>query len=168
MSVPTRAIRMYKAPELGCSKTRLARSVGDWAALKIYRWMGIMQLNVIPAEWEMEIRFSPVGHKSLMRGLLDSRTLMRPQGERLGNRMIRPDRSHLEDGFESKIIFWEQTASGLTSQLCRRPLWHWTASTLYWGPQRIRWSFFSITSRRMSPLSSRISPPTSFAFARLG
>jgi len=70
---------MYKAPELGCFKTRLAKSVGDWAALELYRWMGIRQLNVIPAEWEMEIRSSPGGHESRMRELLDSRTLMRPQ-----------------------------------------------------------------------------------------
>ena len=78
MSVPTRAILMYKAPELGCLKTRLPKSVGDWAALELYRWMGIRQLNVIPAEWKMEIRFSPGGHESMMRELLDSRTLMRP------------------------------------------------------------------------------------------
>ena len=79
MSVPTRVILMYKAPELGCVKTRLAKSVGDRAALELYRWMGIRQLNVIPAEWEMEIRFSQGGHESMMRELLGSRTLMRPQ-----------------------------------------------------------------------------------------
>ena len=79
MSVPTRVILMYKAPELGCLKTRLAKSVADWAALELYRWMWIRQLNVITAELEMEIRFSPGCHESMMRELLGSRTLMRPQ-----------------------------------------------------------------------------------------
>ena len=94
MSVPTRAILMYRAPELGCVKTRLAKSVGDRAALELYRWMGIRQLNVIPAEWETEIRFSQGGHESMMREWLGSRSLMRPQGEGdLGDWMIRAARS---------------------------------------------------------------------------
>ena len=114
MSVPTRAILIYKAPELGCVKTRLAKSVGDRAALELYRWMGIRQLNVIPAEWEVETRFSPDGHESMMREWLGSRMLMRPQGEGdLGDRMMRAARSCLEDGVERKVIFLGADCLGL-------------------------------------------------------
>lgn len=106
MSVPTRAILMYKAPELGRVKTRLAKTIGDLAALELYRWMGRRQLLEIPSSWEVEIRFSPDNQISLMRDWLGSRLLLVPQGGgNLGDRMSRAARSCFSNGSSRKVIF---------------------------------------------------------------
>jgi len=49
MSAPTKAILMYRAPIEGQVKKRLAQSIGDAAALSLYRWMGSRQLVAIPS-----------------------------------------------------------------------------------------------------------------------
>ncbi len=106
MSVPTKAILMYKAPELGCVKTRLAKTVGKRAALELYMWMGRRQLSVVPLEWEVEIRFSPDCRGSMIRKWLGSRTLLRPQGlGNLGERMMRAAQTCLDSSVERKVVF---------------------------------------------------------------
>jgi len=121
MFVPTRAILMYKAPELGRVKTRLAKSVGDSAALELYRWMGQRQLSEVPAEWELETRFSPDSSESVMREWLGSRTLLRPQGGGdLGDRMMRAARSCLGNGVEQKTIFLGADCLGLDESALKK------------------------------------------------
>ena len=44
MSVPIKAILMVRSPVEGQVKRRLAKSIGDVAALMLYRWMGQRQL----------------------------------------------------------------------------------------------------------------------------
>lgn len=106
MSVPTRAILVYKAPQRGRVKTRLAKTIGDQAALELYRWMGRRQLEVIPSEWEIEIRFSPDDQKALMRSWLGVRLRLEPQGKGdLGERMERAAASCFHDDVKRKAIF---------------------------------------------------------------
>lgn len=76
MSVPTKAILMYKAPQRGCVKTRLGNSIGTLNALKLYRWMGLRQLSVIPTDWNVEALYSPEGTENLMRGWLGPRPVL--------------------------------------------------------------------------------------------
>lgn len=49
MSVPIKAILMVRSPVEGQVKRRLAKSIGDVAALILYRWMGQRQLEGIPS-----------------------------------------------------------------------------------------------------------------------
>ncbi|GAB5562536.1 MAG: TIGR04282 family arsenosugar biosynthesis glycosyltransferase [Synoicihabitans sp.] len=56
-----------KAPLLGTVKTRLAKDVGDEAALEIYRSLVQRQMAAIPPEWPVEIHFSPPTEEGLMR-----------------------------------------------------------------------------------------------------
>lgn len=106
MSVPTRAILMYKVPEPGSVKTRLAKSIGNEAALELYRWMGLRQLEAIPFGWDVEVRYTPDGQETPMREWLGSEVLLNSQGDGdLGDRMLRAARSCYLDDTERKVIF---------------------------------------------------------------
>ncbi len=97
---------MYKAPELGAVKTRLAKRIGAGAALELYRWMGLRQLEAIPLEWDVEVRYSPEGQESLMREWLGPEVRLSPQGDGdLGDRMGRAARSSYFQDRERKVIF---------------------------------------------------------------
>jgi len=97
---------MYKAPQLGRVKSRLAKTIGDEAALELYRWMGRRQLESIPSNWEVEVRYSPDPQESLVRTWLGSRPRLEAQGKGdLGKRMLRAAESCLSDGVGRKAIF---------------------------------------------------------------
>jgi len=59
-----------KAPERGKVKTRLARDIGDEAALDAYRWLVERQMAALPDGWPVEVHFTPVEAESSMRGWL--------------------------------------------------------------------------------------------------
>ncbi len=114
MSVPIRAILMYKAPELGAVKTRLAKSIGEAAALELYRWMGKRQLQVIPSDWDVEVRFSPEDQESSMREWLGTEVHLNPQGDGdLGDRMRRAARSSYLQDKDRRVIFLGADCLGL-------------------------------------------------------
>ncbi len=105
MSAPTKAILMFKAPLLGQVKTRLARTVGDDAALDIYRWMGLRQLKAISEEWEVEARFAPDTEERAMRDWLGGRPSFIPQGVGdLGARMDRAVKDRYRTSGSGKTI----------------------------------------------------------------
>lgn len=53
-----------KAPREGFVKTRLAATVGNAAALRIYRDLVVGQLARLPAGWPVEIHFTPADSRS--------------------------------------------------------------------------------------------------------
>ncbi len=97
---------MYKSPERGRVKPRLARTIGEAGALELYRWMGRRQLDAIPGDWEVETRFSPDDREALVRNWLGPRSALCPQGAGdLGDRMQRAAQSCLGDGVRRKAVF---------------------------------------------------------------
>lgn len=62
-----------KAPVVGQVKTRLARGVGDEEALAIYRHLVERQMGALPEDWPVEIHYTPVGAKDMMREWLGER-----------------------------------------------------------------------------------------------
>ena len=135
MSVPTRAILMYKAPHLGSVKTRLAKRIGEVAALELYRWMGLRQLDAIPSDWEIETRFSPENEEPTMREWLGSRTLLNTQGKGdLGDRMLRAADSCFGVGAKRKIIFMGADCLELDERLLRKAEAALEASDFVLGP----------------------------------
>lgn len=55
---------LLKAPRLGCVKTRLAATVGDTLALRIYRQLVERQVAAVPALWPMTVYFDPLDAKA--------------------------------------------------------------------------------------------------------
>ena len=106
MSVPTKAILMYRAPIEGQVKKRLARFIGDSAALALYRWMGTRQLKAIPRDWMVETRFTPDCERIRTEEWLGSRPRYVAQGAGdLGERMRRAAKTSFESGDSQKVIF---------------------------------------------------------------
>lgn len=58
MPSPTLCL-MLKAPRAGLVKTRLARDIGDAAALAAYRCLVERQVSAIPGDWHLEVHFTP-------------------------------------------------------------------------------------------------------------
>lgn len=89
-SSSTTVCLFLRAPERGKVKTRLAASLGEAAALRIYRALAERQLSRIPSDWTVEVHhFSGYGDDS-MRTWLGDRVRYFPQrghdlGERLAN-----------------------------------------------------------------------------------
>ncbi len=106
MSAPTKVVLMFKATELGRVKTRLGRDIGDSAALRLYEWMGLRQLRVIPRDWDIEVRYTPDNAESLMRKWLGPVPDFKAQGEGdLGQRMFRAARECFNTSTTHKLIF---------------------------------------------------------------
>ena len=106
MSARTKAILVYRSPIEGKVKRRLASSIGDAAALELYRWMGERQLGVIPSSWSVEVRFTPDGAANLMEDWLGAGPRYVAQGSGdLGLRMWRAAKSTFAMGGCQKIIF---------------------------------------------------------------
>jgi hypothetical protein len=79
---------MLKAPRPGTVKTRLAAEVGADSATRIYRQLAERQLAAVPAEWALEVHFSPAEAEAEMRAWLGPRPKLTPQtGADLGARM---------------------------------------------------------------------------------
>ncbi len=88
---------MYRSPELGRVKSRLAGAIGDESALALYRWMGRRQLDALPREWEVEGRFTPNSAEAEMVRWLGGRPNWKAQGGGdLGERMARAARDAFE------------------------------------------------------------------------
>ena len=106
MSVPIKAILMLRAPVEGQVKRRLAESIGDAAALMLYRWMGQRQLEGIPSSWSVEVRFTPDCAGDRMEAWLGKGPRFAAQGAGdLGERMRQAaEFSFDKEGFQ-KLIF---------------------------------------------------------------
>ena len=106
MSVPIKAILMVRSPVEGQVKRRLAKSIGDVAALMLYRWMGQRQLEGIPSSWSVEVRFTPGCSGDRIEAWLGMGPRFVTQGAGdLGERMRRAAEFSLDkEGFQ-KVIF---------------------------------------------------------------
>lgn len=135
MSVPTKAILMYRAPFEGQVKKRLAESIGDAAALSIYRWMGQRQLEAIPAAWSVEVRFTPDWAKDAMVSWLGPgpRYVAQERGD-LGERMWRATRASLAGENPSKLIFLGADCLALDETLLARASEHLGEKDFVVGP----------------------------------
>lgn len=81
MSGPPPTICVFlKAPVPGEVKTRLAKDVGAEEAVRIYRRLVEHQLAEIPAEWRIEIHFTPQPEEDRMRTWLGTQVHYFPQG----------------------------------------------------------------------------------------
>jgi uncharacterized protein len=69
MASPT-VILMLKAPIPGTVKTRLAATVGEAEAVRIYRLLAEQQLAVLPADWAVTVHCAPSSSEALMRDWL--------------------------------------------------------------------------------------------------
>jgi len=70
MTSPT-VILMLKAPIPGIVKTRLAATVGEDEAVRIYRLLVEQQLSALPAAWNVNVHFTPHEADRLMRDWLE-------------------------------------------------------------------------------------------------
>jgi uncharacterized protein len=86
----TRVILFAKAPRPGLVKTRLAVSVGEAQATKVYRDLVEDQLRRIPPDWAVEIRYTPDDAAGEVGSWLGRLFRSRPQGPgELGERLAR-------------------------------------------------------------------------------
>lgn len=81
---PPRIALLLKAPRQGDVKTRLAATMGEAAAVSIYRQLAERQVRALPADWPVTIHYAPANAGPEIRQWLDQhgRGLgYRPQGE---------------------------------------------------------------------------------------
>lgn len=76
---PPLVLVFLKAPRPGFVKTRLARDLGPAQAARIYRRLAEAQLEKIPRDWLVEIRYAPRGARAEMRAWLGPRWHLRVQ-----------------------------------------------------------------------------------------
>jgi uncharacterized protein len=74
-------IAMLKAARLGTVKTRLAEEIGQEAAVRVYRRLVVRQMAAVPADWRVEVHFTPADAGDAMRAWLGSRHGYFPQSE---------------------------------------------------------------------------------------
>jgi uncharacterized protein len=90
---PPTLVLMLKAPIAGRVKTRLAAEIGAVTAREAYRALVEHQMTQLPADYPIEIHFTPSEEKPLMEKWLGSRPSYFPQceghlGERLSHAMF--------------------------------------------------------------------------------
>lgn len=86
--LPPLLMVFLKAPRLGEVKTRLAREIGDGAALAIYRRLAEEQLARLPRTFDVEVTYAPRGARAEMRAWLGADRRYRAQvGGGLGERL---------------------------------------------------------------------------------
>jgi rSAM/selenodomain-associated transferase 1 len=79
---------MLKAPRRGAVKTRLAREIGDEAALAAYRRLAERQIVAVPRSMNLEIHYTPTDARAEMAAWLGTDRSWHPQGEGdLGERL---------------------------------------------------------------------------------
>ena len=118
MSVPTKAVLVYRSPIEGQVKRRLAASIGDAAALKLYRWMGQRQLEAIPSSWLVEVRFTPDSAGNRMENWLGGGPRYIPQGAGdLGERLWRATKWSFDREDSQKILFLGADCPGLDEKI---------------------------------------------------
>ncbi len=96
---------MLKAPRQGEVKTRLAREVGDEAAVAVYRRLVEHQLAAIPADWIVQVHYSPADAEAEMETWLGKAAAYFPQpsGD-LGARLVAASQRHFSRE-NSPLIF---------------------------------------------------------------
>ncbi len=119
MPAPTLCL-MLKAPRLGQVKTRLAKDIGEAAALAAYRALVERQMREIPAGWNVEIHFTPDDGAAEMRAWLgplrEAAPVFIPQAAGdLGARLIAALHSAFARGAR-QVIFVGGDCPGLTRE----------------------------------------------------
>lgn len=96
-----------KAPVAGKVKTRLAREMGDTAALEIYQRLVRRQMAALPEGWPVEIHFAPADAESVMKDWLgeQSHWSFWPQVESgLGERLAHATQQSFERGSRAVML----------------------------------------------------------------
>lgn len=96
-----------KAPVAGKVKTRLARDMGDFAALEIYQRLVRRQMAALPEGWPVEIHFAPAYADSVMRDWLGEQPNWSfwPQVESgLGERLAHATAESFKRGAQSVML----------------------------------------------------------------
>ena len=97
-------LSFLKAPRIGYVKTRLAKSIGQEYALRVYRTLVERQLGQTPPGYPLEIYFTPKDTVSEMRNWLGDKYEFHPQCPgRLGTRLARAVIDAFERGAKSVI-----------------------------------------------------------------
>ena len=69
-SAPPHIALLLKAPQGGAVKTRLAATLGETEAARIYRWLAERQLTALPRSWPTNVHFDPPdAHDEMVRWL---------------------------------------------------------------------------------------------------
>jgi rSAM/selenodomain-associated transferase 1 len=120
MSEKVTVVMMLKAPVEGEVKTRLAASMGNKMALRIYRWLVERQIQEIPERWNLEVSYTPVEKKELMEQWLGPSVALHLQrGEKLGDRLLTAVNAASFHN-EGKVIAIGGDCPGLTSEVLQR------------------------------------------------
>lgn len=81
-------LAMLKAPRRGAVKTRLAREIGDEAALATYRRLAERQIVAVPRGMNLEVHYAPADARAEMAAWLGADRSFHPQVEGdLGGRL---------------------------------------------------------------------------------
>ncbi len=85
LHMPPTLCLMLKAPRPGAVKTRLAASIGNDAAVQVYRRLVEHQAAEVPCDWRVEVHFTPAESGAEMHDwlgpLLPDQTTFHPQAE---------------------------------------------------------------------------------------
>lgn len=113
-------IMLAKAPILGFVKTRLAREIGDEAALELYRWMlQSLHQSLQESGYSYEIAYTPLEGFEATREALGGESALSLQGEGdLGAKMEQALRDALSH--HSKALLIGSDTPTLTPELFRR------------------------------------------------
>ena len=90
MTTPLPTILIFlKVPRPGLVKTRLAKSIGDDDACRVYRTLVAHTLSQIPEHWPLRIHFAPAEAEKEMTAWLgsDRHFIPQPEGD-LGDRLL--------------------------------------------------------------------------------
>lgn len=102
---PPAVLLFLKAPVPGRVKTRLAREIGDRAACDVYRQMVEQQVATLPADWPVEIHFTPKSAREDFARWLGLSYNYHPQPEgNLGRRLQSAVAAAFERGHEAIIL----------------------------------------------------------------
>ncbi len=94
----TAVLLLAKAPRRGRVKTRLAREIGDAAAVEAYRRVGAGVAAAVGAEFDLTVWHDPPDAEQEMRDWLGDHEYRAQQGGDLGERMSRAFAAHFDRG----------------------------------------------------------------------
>ncbi|MDQ3388288.1 MAG: TIGR04282 family arsenosugar biosynthesis glycosyltransferase [Gemmatimonadota bacterium] len=114
-------IVFVRAPRAGTVKTRLAASIGDEAALRVYRRLAERAVSEATASGAVVlVRFTPADAGEELRKWLGDQPVFLPQGEgELGARMERAFTEAFAEGY-SRVVIVGSDLPDLSAELLRR------------------------------------------------
>lgn len=94
----TAVLLLARAPRPGRVKTRLAREIGDEAAVDAYRRVGAGVAAAVGSEFDLTVWYDPPDAEGEMRDWLGDHEYRAQQGGDLGERMSRAFAAHFDRG----------------------------------------------------------------------